>query len=303
MNRREFLIGSTAGAAGICRALAGVDSEESKRTRIAVSSYPFHNLFPSTRDDKSRPVQGNPLTVLDFPELIADHFHLHNLEILSPHFESLAPSYIKEVNARLKKAHSKIVNIPIDIGELWNQAGLSEPESQKRERVVSLYEPWFDFAHGVGARSVRCDPGKIDHANLAPTLASYRALAAYAGSRNLYVVIENHFGVGSEHPEELVRILKDVGGRCAALPDFGNFPDQPTRERGLKLLFPVAGPICHTRDTERDGAGHLLHFDLGQCVQIAKEAGYRGYYSVEAEAQGDIYANVQHVYDELMKNI
>jgi hypothetical protein len=54
--------------------------------------------------------------------LIVDLFHLHHLEILSPHFESRNPSYVKEVNARLKRAHSRIANIPIDVPELWNQA-------------------------------------------------------------------------------------------------------------------------------------------------------------------------------------
>ena len=87
------------------------------------------------------------------------------------------------------------------------------------------------------------------------------------------------------------------------MPDFGNFPDEVTRRRGLKLLFPLARTICHARDTEGDGKGGLVHFDLGECVRISKEAGYAGVYSVEAEAKGDVNANVQHVYDELMKSI
>jgi hypothetical protein len=31
------------------------------------------------------------------------------------------------------------------------------------------------------------------------------------------------------------------------------------------------------------------------------EAGYRGLYSIEAEAEGDVYANVQHVPAEVLK--
>ena len=49
-------------------------------------------------------------------------------------------------------------------------------------------------------------------------------------------MIENHGGVGSEHPEELIEIFKEVGGSfVGALPDFGNFPDEETRLRGLAL--------------------------------------------------------------------
>lgn len=302
MKRRQFLTGSAAGLFAACRTAAAEGAEEAKRARIAVSSYPFYNQFAATRD-KSLPALEKPLDLLDFPELIADRFHLHNLEILSPHFESQSPSYAKEVNLRLKRAHSQIVNIPIDVSELWNQAGLSAADPKTRNRAISLYGPWFEFAHSVGARSVRCDPGKINPGDLEPTLASYRTLAANAETKGLYVLIENHFGVGSEHPEELVRILKIVGGHLAALPDFGNFPDQATRDRGLKLLFPLARTICHARDTEGDGKGNLLHFDLGECVRISKEAGYRGFYSVEAEASGNVDVNVQHVCDELMKSI
>ncbi len=305
MNRRQFTMGSTAGVFALSAAgrMFAQTSDEAKRARIAVSSYCFYNFFPSTRERNAPPIQGEPCDLLDFPEMVADRYHIHNLEIIMPHFASREPSYLQEVNARLRKAHSRIVNIPVDIGELWNQPGLSAPDTTVRERAISLYKPWFDVAEAVGARSVRCDPGKINTADLSPTIASYQTLGANAKSKNLYVIVENHFGVGSEHPEELVRILQTVGGQVGALPDFGNFPDQPTRERGLKLLFPFARTICHTRDTEGDGSGGLIHFDLGQCVRISKEAGYKGIYSVEAEANGDVYANVQHVYDELMQHI
>ena len=305
MNRRQFIKGAAAGALAASTVGPAVAEtlDEEKCARIAVSSYCFYNYFLSTRDRDAPLIYGKPFDLLDFPEMVADRYHVHNLEIVKGHFASREPSYLQEVNARLKKAHSRIVNIPIDIGELWDEPGLSSADTKARERAISLYKPWFDVAEAVGARSVRCDPGKINTADLSPTIASYQALGAYAKSKNLYVIIENHFGVGSEHPEELIRILRAAGGHVGALPDFGNFPDQPTRERGLKLLFPLARTVCHARDTEGDGKGGLVHFDLGQCVRISKEAGYKGIYSVEAEATGDVYANVQHVYDELMKHI
>jgi sugar phosphate isomerase/epimerase len=159
----------------------------------------------------------------------------------------------------------------------------------------------MDVAHAVGARSVRCDPGNINSADLSPTIASYRTLAGYAKAKNLFVVVENHFGVGSEHPEELVRILQAVGDQAGTLPDFGNFADQATRERGLKLLFPLARTVCHARDTETDASGKLVSFDMGQCVRIARASGFQGLYSVEGESGGDTYANIQHVVDDLMK--
>lgn len=303
MKRRDFLRHSTAGLlasyAGT-RALAGT-AEAAKLDRIAISSYCFHNFFTKTRYEGAPKLEGKPMELVELPELFADRFHVHNLEVVAPHFASQEPSYLKEVVARLKRTHSRIVDVPVDIGELWDKPGLSSADKKTRARAVSLYKPWFDVAHAVGARSVRCDPGKINSADLTPTIKSYRELAAYAKPLGLYVIVENHGGVGSEHPEELVRILSEAGEQTGTLPDFGNFPDEDTRVRGLKALFPLARTVCHVRDTEGDGKGGLVHFDLQRCLRISREAGYKGLYSIEAEAEGDVYANVQHVLDEVLK--
>ena len=68
----------------------------------------------------------------------------------------------------------------------------------------------------------------------------------------------------------MAEILRASG--AGALPDFGNFPDDATRERGLRLLFPLARRICHAK----------LLPDIGQCVRVAEEAGFRGVYSIES---------------------
>jgi sugar phosphate isomerase/epimerase len=303
MKRRDFLRQSTAGfftAYAGTYALAGTVGP-AKLDRIAISSYCFHNFFPSTRYEGAPKLEGKPMELLDLPEMFADRYRVHNLEVVAPHFASQEPSYLREVVARLKRTHSHIVNMPVDIGELWDKPGLSSADEKTRVRAVSLYKPWFDAAHAVGARSVRCDPGKINSSDLTPTIKSYRELAAYAKPLGLYVIVENHGGVGSEHPEELVRILSSAGEQTGTLPDFGNFPDEATRERGLKALFPQARTVCHVRDTEGDGKGGLVHFDLNRCLSISREAGYKGLYSIEAEANGDVFANIQHVLDEVLK--
>ncbi len=304
MNRRQFIMNTAAGAAAVCagREALAQASDDAKLARIGMSSYTFHVFFPATHYDKSKPLE-KPMDLLQFPEMIADRYRLHNLEIVTPHFESREPSYLKEVNARLKKAHSRIVNMPIDIGELWDQPGLSSPDEKVRERAISLYKPWFDVAAAVGASSVRCDPGKINSADLTPTISSYKTLGELGKAKKLFVIVENHGGVGSEHPEELIRILRAAGGQTGTLPDFGNFPDQATRERGLTALFPMSRTLCHVRDTESDASGNPVQFDLLKCINIAKKSGFKGIYSIEAETKGDLNANIQHVYDELRKNI
>ena len=43
--------------------------------RICISTWSFHTLFEKGR-----------MQVLDFPELIADRYGVHHLEIVAPHF-------------------------------------------------------------------------------------------------------------------------------------------------------------------------------------------------------------------------
>jgi len=302
MERREFLRTPALAALAVAGGspVLARNARQAKLARIAISSYSFHNLFPKTREQGGAGA-GADLDLLKLPEMFADRYGVHNLEVVAPHFASQEPSYLREVVARLKRTHSRIVDLPVDIGELWDRPGLSEPDEKKRQHAVALYRPWFDTAHAVGALSVRCDPGKINSQDLTPTIKSYRELAAYAKPRGLYVIVENHGGVGSEHPEELVRILSEAGEQTGTLPDFGNFPDDATRFRGLPALFPLARTVCHVRDTEGDGKGGLVHFDLERCLRISREAGYKGLYSIEAESRGDVYANVQAMLDALLK--
>jgi len=241
--------------------------------RICISTWSFHTLFEKGR-----------MQVLDFPELIADRYGVHHLEIVAPHF---GDTEFAEVQERLDRAHSRIVNIPVDIKELWETPSLSSPDPAVSGRAVELYLNWIHRARKWGVQSVRCDPGLLNLDNLAPTIASYRKLVEYGRPRGVDVLVENH-GSASEHPEQLAEILRESG--AGSLPDFGNFPDSATRERGLRLLFPLAKSICHVKRIP----------ELPRCLEIARESGFTGVYSIETGTPGDSYEAVQEVIEALL---
>ena len=320
MKRRDFLARLVGGAAGSSLlAAAGLEGKtlalqrkrsrgratrphpSDKRSRIGISTWSFHNLFPKTRDQDAT-ATGKNLVLMDFPEMIADRYKVHNLEFVAPHFASTEPTYLQELKGKLLRAQSHLVNIPVDIEEIWNAGGLSDPEPRIRETAINASMKWIDIAKQLGARSVRCDPGKMNPDDLTLTIDSYQKLAAYGRSKGIHVIIENHGGVGSEHPEELVELFKGVGGDfIGALPDFGNFPDEQTRMRGLPLLFPYARTVCHAKGLDLDASGNETKFDFAKCVEISKQAGYKGVYSIEYEGPGDPYDGVQKVVDELLR--
>jgi len=312
MKRREFvsLVAGGCAAAGLSGRLAALAADTQghasranaadKHSRIAVSTWSLHNYFQSTRDQEFT-LPGKMLELLDFPEMIADRYKVHHLEFCAPHFTSTAASYLKDLKARLKKAGARVVNMPVDIEEVWTAGGLSDKNPKVRNAAVAGCRKWIDVASEIGSRAVRCDPGKMNPQDLSSTVESYKELAAYGKSKGVRVIVENHGGVGSEHPEELVKLFQEVNNDFfGALPDMANFPDEATRQRGLKLLFPHAHVVCHAKGLEFDSSGKETKYDFPNCVAISREAGFKGIYSIEFEGPGDPYAGVQKVLDELL---
>jgi hypothetical protein len=312
MKRREFM-GYLAGglAAATLNGKEGFSPGRSRRIshsayllsqRIGVSSWSFHNYFPQTRSSDHRGPE-ETFALLDFPHMVADRYQVHHLEFVAPHFASTERAYLDELRSQLIRARSYLVNLPIDIKEMWTEGGLSDPKESVRGAAVEAAKIWIDTAAHLRARSVRCDPGRMNPQNPTPTIESYRRLVAYASRKGIRVIVENHGGVGSEHPEDLVKVFKGVNSRYfGALPDFGNFPDAKTRARGLSLLFPYAPTVCHAKGLEFDAQGNETKYNFPRCVEIAKRERFRGVYSVEFEGSGDPYQGVQNVINELLKS-
>ena len=313
MKRREFM-GYLAGgvAAATLNGSDGVLMGRSYRLshsayllsqRIGVSSWSFHNHFPSTRSqDYRRPIER--FALLDFPGMIANRYRVHHLELVAMHFASTEPAYLDELRSQLIRARSHVVSLSVNIKEMRTESGLSDPSKSVRDDAVEAAKKWIDIASHLRVRSVRCDPGTIDPHSLVPTIDSYKRLVAYSSRKGIRVIVENHGGIGSEHPEILVKVFKSVGSRyLGALPDFGDFPDARTRARGLALLFPYALTVCHAKGFQFDSRGNEIHYNFPACVEIAKRERFHGIYSVEYEGSGAPFQGVQDVIDELLRNV
>src|SRR3954454_2062051 len=208
MNRREFLAVT---GAGVMASLTNRTAQDAgKLARVCVSSWSFHTLF-----EQKPPA----LDVRDFPDMVADRYHVHNVEIVLPHFLGAEPSLIREFKARLVRARSRLVNMPLDYGQLWDKAAISSADRAEREAALALYLRGIDIAHELESPSVRCDPGKVNLDDPSLTIDSYKRLAAHARDKGIRVVVENHGDI-SKNPDVLVRILTAAG--VGALPDFGN---------------------------------------------------------------------------------
>lgn len=278
-------------------------SPPSRQERIAISSWSLHNYFRATRESTfDRP--GPMLALLDFPEMIFDRYKIRHLELCASQFPSTEPAFMRELKYAMVHTFSIVVNLSVDIDACGPDGAFSDSDREARLDALALVKPWVDIAHLLGAKSVSVGPGKVDPENLAPAAESYKALAIYALAKGVRVIVENQNGFGVEHPEELVKLIKLAGpGRIGALPNLANFPDEPTRARGLRQLFPLASTVCHAKVADSNAEGSEAAFEFSPAIEIAKQAAFHGIYVIDFDGPGDPYAGIQKTLDELLRYI
>jgi len=248
------------------------------RDRLAVASWPFRKLVD--------PKKGT-LPLLDFPKMIADRFGVYGVEPLDEHFLSTDAGYLEQFRAAVEKAGSRVVNIPV--GRLGGS--FYDADADRRKRVVDTAKHWVDVAAAVGSPGVRVHVASAKNPpNVALAASSLKEVAEYGEKKNVVVHLEND-DPKSEEAFFLVDVIKAAQTMwLRALPDFCN---SMLLERGedynykaVAAMFEHAYGICHVKDSEQDGK-KMFHIDLGRTFEIARSAGYRGYFSIEYDADGD----------------
>lgn len=308
MNRRDFLIGSAMAAVVVGRGRAQ-GPDRAKLDRVGIMTYSFDRIMKvaGRPDDAAR-----TLEILDTPEMFADRYHVHNVEVQHSHFASTEWSYFKEFRSRLSKAKSRITNINLEFGNM----NISSADPVLRVQAIDLTKQWIDHAVELGCPRVMVNQGSPTQENKLTAIATLQTMGLYGKSQNVRVAMENRGGGGGRaaaapagapvpaappqpQPQPaawilLAEIIKASG--TYANCDIGNFPDQETQHNGMRALFPMTDGNCHVKLNP-------ARFDLPAALKLTKELGYKGLYSIEAGGGGDPYEAVQNIYDVLLANI
>lgn len=289
LKRREFLIGGTAASlAG--RARAQESPMAAKLARVGVMSGCFGRLMTEVRD-WSKPAEPKELDIMDFPEMLADHYHIHNVEVQQIHFLSMEPSYFRKFLEKLTKAKSRMVDMPLELDEQGYRGTISpcSADPEIRARAIELTKQWIDRAAIIECPSVMVNQGTFPD-DPTPAIEALKTLSAYGKSRNVAVILEPR---GRSTTEALLNVIQASG--CYANPDIGNFGNEENTEKGLRLLYPLAITVSHVKLNP-------ARFDFGKAIRISREMGFKGTYSLEAGGP-DPYNTVQKLLDELLKYI
>jgi sugar phosphate isomerase/epimerase len=287
MKRREFLIAAavTVGAADRPWGQGSKGTTGSRADRVAIMVYSFARVLK---------LQGRPSTpertleIFDVPEMFADRFKVHNVEMQHNYFESTEPAYFKDFLSRLEKTKSRVSNINLELGNM----SIAAPDPSLRAQAVDLTRAWIDHAVVLGSPRVMINQGRLTQENKAAAIETLTRMTAYAKTRNVMV--------GAEPRGDDFTLLTEVirAGGAYTNPDVGNFGgDQAHQHDGIKAMFPYTDGNCHMK---------MLNpptYDLAAAIALIKELGYAGLYSIENEQPGDPYDNVQKVYDVVVANV
>ncbi len=300
MNRRNFLAFSIGTAASLQADEPRDKFPAEARERLSVSTYPFRKLIATPHADEEEPAKTG-MTLEQFAQTIRPKLKVPGIEPWSHHFKSTDPEYVRGLRESFNAAGLHVVNIPVDVGA--RLCGTAE----EREAGLTTYHKWVDAAVVLGSPGIRVHlPHGEKGDEIGCAVSALKALAEYGAAKNIVINLEND-EPETEQPERIVKVIKTVNSPfLRALPDFCNsmliHDDQSYNNQAMSMLFPLAFNISHVKDMEQDGK-KIYRVDVNEIFAIAKNAGYKGYFSMEWEGVGDPYEGTRKLIDASLRNL
>ena len=175
-----------------------------------------------------------------------------------------------EFSDRLKKAKSKLNQI--SLGGLQN-VSMSSPNPTVRTETIDLTKRWIDHAVELECPRVMVNQGTLAPDVLQEAIATLKLMSDYGKSKKVAVTLEHRGGSGGD----LVDVIKAAG--AYANLDIGNFPDEETRHREMRRMFPLTAGSTHMKLAPE-------RWSLPDAMKIAKEMGYKGIWALEGSGTG-----------------
>lgn len=297
IGRREFIGVSLAFAASVRGAEPQANFPTEPRQRLAVSSYPFRSVINSAHgEDRDTTKPG--MSLAQFAEMVMTKLQVPGIEPWSRHFDSTDSSYVRDLGRSFQKAGVRVVNIPVDANVHLCGSG---PEARKAG--LDTYHKWVDAAVILGSPGIRVHVPGTDTSCASDAL---KELASYGAQKNIVINLEND-EPRTEDPFRIVKIIESVNSPfLRALPDFCNSmlikDDAEYNYRAMQAMFPHAFNISHVKDMESEN-GKVYRVDVDRIFAIAKQAGYRGYFSMEWEGTGDPYEGTRRLLEQSLKDL
>ena len=233
-----------------------------------------------------RTIARGTMDMFGFIEACAD-LGLDGVELLFCHFESMETEYLRKIKQACVARHLAIAAV--------SAAGhLTVADDAKREADVAEIRGWFDVAAWLGAPRVRffCGSGAELEAGgdalYAKVLDAMVRIAAMGEERGIVAALENHGGTTAD---QLLSLHRDVNSPWFGfMLDTGNFPPPSAvgaeTYRSIERTAPFAAMV-HAKFFNVLADGRDRDFDWQRIEAILRDAGFRGFLSVEYEGDDE----------------
>jgi sugar phosphate isomerase/epimerase len=249
-----------------------------KRYRVGLAAYSF-------RDFLDKPGKPGKMSLLDLVDL-GVRLGLDGIETTSYYFLRDDDEFVYTLKRRAFLAGLGISGTPVG-----NNFAL--PPGPKADPQMDLVKKWVDISVKLGSPVIRVFAGRASgdgrDKDFGYLTAALREACAYAASKGIFLAIENH-GYLTETADDVLKILDNVKSDwLGANLDTGNFTRNPYEE--IAKLAPRA-IVTHVKATvaAKGGKGREPT-DYVRVVKLLREAGYRGYVTLEYEG-ADPYKDV-----------
>ncbi|MFN3650708.1 MAG: sugar phosphate isomerase/epimerase family protein [Armatimonadota bacterium] len=283
MDRRQFLttaalpLGAALGAA--VPAAAHIDPASRRYTpgapyRLGVAAYSYRQFLQGAQKN---------MTLFDFIRRAAE-LGTDGVELTEYYFEK---PVIDDYLLRLKHT-----------AHLWGQTitgtpignTFTHPAGPERDKQVEIYKKWVDVSAVLGSPAIRTFAGSAPQGTSEAqarrhVVETLEEVCEYAGRKGVFVALENHGGVVAE-ADGLLEIVKAVESPWLGINlDSGNFrTEDPYGD--LAKCAPYAVSVQYKVDMHPKGKP-AEKADFPRIVKILKDAGYRGFITLEYEGRED----------------
>jgi sugar phosphate isomerase/epimerase len=276
MNRRELLKTLPAAALALPAAAAPHQVQGGKaRIKTAICAYSFrealgaHKLTYEDLVDMAveNGVDGLDVTVYWFPKENLDQF----------------------LSSLRRKAFVAAVEIPA----IAIRTNLCQKRANDQEQEAAWVNHWVDVAERLGAGHIRVFGGDVPKDSTEDEAAKWvveilKRSADYAGSKGVILGLENHGGITLQ-AKRIIDIVQAVDHPFVGINlDTGNFRSDPYEQ--IQMCIPYAVNSQYKVNIRDDGGREKSDWD--RITKMFADAGYKGYISLEYEAEEDPFTAV-----------
>ncbi|MEM3470608.1 MAG: sugar phosphate isomerase/epimerase family protein, partial [Thermoproteota archaeon] len=228
-----------------------------------------------------------------------------------------------ENNEYVNNLKNLALSLGLDIYCLAIHQNFVKPSEEQREKEVEHTKHCLETAYKIGAPAIRLNSGRWG------TIRSFDELMANKGeeppipgyteedafnwvvesiekclpvAENLGVVmaLENHWGLTAT-PDGVLKVVEAVNSKwLRVLMDTGNFIEDTYN--GLRKIAPYT-VLVHVKTYYGGGVWYELDIDYSKVFKILREAGYRGYLSIEFEGKDDATSGVYKTRKMLLEHL